>query len=103
VFLAAEGDEAALARKVIAGYISYAFSRVGEVTDSITGIDRIMGFGFNWAPPSVLVDVMGVPTTLRLLEAERLPVPAVLRRAAQHPKEPLFREPHVNVGRFFAG
>jgi hypothetical protein len=37
VFLTAPGDEADLARKVIAGYISYAFHRVGEVTDSITG------------------------------------------------------------------
>ena len=55
----ATGDEAALARKVIAGYISYAFHRVGEVTDTITGIDLIMGFGFNWAPPSVLVDTFG--------------------------------------------
>jgi len=33
-FLDAEGDEAALARRVIAGYVSYAFHRVGEVTAS---------------------------------------------------------------------
>ena len=33
VFLGAEGDEADIARKVIAGYISYAFHRVGEVTE----------------------------------------------------------------------
>ena len=57
VFLGAEGDEA-IARKVIAGYISYAFHRVGEVTE-IDGIDRIMGMGFNWAPPGVLVDTIG--------------------------------------------
>src|SRR5258705_3373801 len=55
-FLDTEGDEAALARKVIAGYLSYAFLRVGEVTDSISGIDRIMRAGLNWAPPSVLLD-----------------------------------------------
>jgi hypothetical protein len=27
---------------VIAGYVSYAFHRVGEATDTITGIDLIM-------------------------------------------------------------
>ena len=53
-FLAAPGDYAAIAKRVIAGYVSYAFHRVGEVTDTIDGIDRIMGAGFNWAPPSVL-------------------------------------------------
>ena len=58
-FLEADGHEAALARKVVGGYISYAFHRVGEVTETIDGIDRIMGQGFNWAPPSVLVDTMG--------------------------------------------
>ena len=104
-FAAARGREADLARRVILGYVSYALNRVGEteVVRSPRDVDRIMGFGFNWAPPTVLVDVLGVPTTLRLLEAERLPVPAVLQRAAQHPNERLFREPHVNVGRFFAG
>jgi hypothetical protein len=52
------GPEAALARRVIAGYLSYAFHRVGEVTDTITGIDMILATGFNWAPPSVLVDLV---------------------------------------------
>ncbi|MFW5920316.1 MAG: 3-hydroxyacyl-CoA dehydrogenase family protein, partial [Polyangiales bacterium] len=58
-FAAAEGKHAELAKRVVAGYISYAFHRAGEVTDSIREIDLIMGFGFNWAPPSVLVDTMG--------------------------------------------
>src|SRR5262249_26997217 len=75
VFLAAEGEEAALARKVIAGYISYAFHRVGEVTDTIDGIDRIMGAGFNWAPPSVLVDTMGAAAAVRLIVEAGLDVP----------------------------
>src|SRR5439155_18420740 len=80
-FLAADGDEAALARKVIAGYISYAFLRVGEVTDTIDGIDRIMGAGFNWAPPSVLVDTMGAVSAVRLIEEAGLAVPEALSRA----------------------
>ncbi len=102
VFLAAEGDEAALARKVIAGYLSYAFLRVGEVTDSIDGIDRIMGAGFNWAPPSVLVDTMGAASAVRLIEEAGLTVPEALTRAARtgEPKR-FFSDRQVNTGKFF--
>jgi len=102
VFLAADGDEAALARKVIAGYLSYAFLRVGEVTDTITGIDRIMGAGFNWAPPSVLVDTMGPGSAVRLIEEAGLPVPKALESAARtgEPKR-FFRDRQVNTGKFF--
>ena len=102
VFLAAEGDEAALARKVIAGYLSYAFHRVGEVTESIDGIDRIMASGFNWAPPSVLVDTLGAAGAVELIEGAGLPVPEALERAARtgEPKR-FFRHPTINAGRFF--
>jgi 3-hydroxyacyl-CoA dehydrogenase len=102
VFLAAEGDEATLARKVIAGYISYAFSRVGEVTDTITGIDRIMGAGFNWAPPSVLVDTMGADSAVRLIEEAGLTVPEALARAARTGEtRRFFQDRQVNTGKFF--
>ena len=102
LFLAAEGDEAALARKVVAGYVSYAFHRVGEVTDGIEGIDRIMGMGFNWAPPGVLTDVMGAAATVELIENAGLPVPTILTDAARS-GEParFFDQPHINLGRFF--
>ena len=102
VFLAAEGDEAALARRVIAGYISYAFHRAGEVTDSINGIDRIMGMGFNWAPPSVLVDTLGAAGAVEMIEGAELPVPEALATAAQtgEPKR-FFHHNSINTGRFF--
>jgi 3-hydroxyacyl-CoA dehydrogenase len=102
VFLAAKGDEAQLARKVIAGYIAYAFQRVGEVTDTINGIDRIMAMGFNWAPPSVLVDVIGKTEAVRMIEAAGLTVPKLLADAAKsgEPKR-FFSHPQINIGRFF--
>ena len=102
VFLAAEGDEAATARRVIAGYISYAFHRVGECTDTIDGIDRIMATGFNWAPPSVLVDVMGPKAAVDLIARSGLPVPQVLEEAAAigEPKT-FFEHPTLNTGKFF--
>ncbi len=101
-FMTAQGPEADLARKVILGYVSYGLNRVGdtEVVRSARDVDRIMGFGFNWAPPTVLVDVIGVPDTIKGLERYGLPVPRLL--ASAKPGQRLFCEPHVNLGRFFA-
>lgn len=100
LMLAAQGWEADLLRKVVLGYVSYGLNRVGEVVAEPRDVDRIMGFGFNWAPPSVLVDLMGVKEVIRALEGAGLDVPSVL---ARHAGGPLFREPNVDVGRFFVG
>jgi hypothetical protein len=58
-----------------------------------------MGFGFNWAPPSVLVDAIGAARTIDLLDREGLLVPPVLAEAAIAGK-PLYDEPH-EPARFF--
>jgi 3-hydroxyacyl-CoA dehydrogenase len=101
-FLEADGDEAAIARRVVAGYISYAFHRVGEVTETLNGIDRIMGTGFNWAPPGVLVDLMGTVAAVDLIDKAGLPVPSALVQAARtgEPKR-FFSHPQINTGKFF--
>jgi 3-hydroxyacyl-CoA dehydrogenase len=101
VFVEASGPWAALARKVVAGYVSYAFHRAGEVTESIAGIDDIMGFGFNWAPPSVLVDMIGPKETVAMIEQAKLPVPRVLAEAASAAPRRFYTNPHGNIGRFF--
>jgi hypothetical protein len=101
-FVEAPGEWAALARKVVAGYISYAFNRVGEVTDTISGIDDIMGFGFNWAPPSVLVDTIGLKETIGMIEKAKLPVPKLLESAAKSGSHKRFyTSPFGNIGRYF--
>jgi 3-hydroxyacyl-CoA dehydrogenase len=101
-FAAAPGEYAALARKLVAGYISYAFHRVGEVTETIAGIDDIMGFGFNWAPPSVLVDTLGLAATVKMIEDSKLPVPGILANALTNGQTARFyTNPHGNIGRFF--
>lgn len=100
-FVGATGPWADLARKVVAGYVSYAFNRVGEVTDSIDGIDDIMGFGFNWAPPSVIVDTIGLRETIAMIEAAKLPVPKLLSEATKNPPSRFYTNPAGNVGRYF--
>ena len=98
VFAAADGEEARLAQKVIGGYIAYSFNRAGEITDDITGIDMIMGTGFNWAPPSVLVDLIGVENTVKMLKRCDLGVPALLQNA--DPSKPFFTQDE-SLGKFF--
>ncbi|HSN27373.1 MAG TPA: hypothetical protein VLT45_13860, partial [Kofleriaceae bacterium] len=85
--------DALLLRRIMLGYISYALGRVGEVVEHARDVDRIMGFGFNWAPPSVLVDAIGAARTIDLLDREGLLVPPVLAEAAIAGK-PLYDEPH---------
>jgi 3-hydroxyacyl-CoA dehydrogenase len=103
LFLRAEGSEAQLARRVILGYVSYALHRVGpkEVVDSPEGVDGIMGFGFNWAPPSVLVDLFGPKQTIDAMQRLELAVPPVL--ASLPPTERMFTLRGANIGRFFVG
>jgi 3-hydroxyacyl-CoA dehydrogenase len=100
VLCAATDREAELLRQILLGYISYGLGLVGEVVERPRDIDRIMGFGFNWAPPSVLVDAIGPSRTITLLEQAKLPVPHVVREAASH-QRPLFNEPAVDSSRFF--
>ncbi len=99
VLLNAPGDEAKLARKIMAGYISYSFERVGEVCESITDIDRIMGMGFNWAPPSVLVDFLGPANTVKMLSEAGVVVPTAIADADE--STVFFNHPATNRGRFF--
>jgi 3-hydroxyacyl-CoA dehydrogenase len=102
IFADAPGDEAALARKVIAGYISYSFNRVGDVVDSITAIDLIMGFGFNWAPPSVLVDTLGIQRTVTMIKNAGLPLPKLLAEAQRSGStQKFFTHSTGNIGRYF--
>ena len=66
VFAEAGGADAELMRRVILGYVSYGLGRVGEVVERVADVDRIMGFGFNWAPPGALVDLIGARRTVAL-------------------------------------
>jgi 3-hydroxyacyl-CoA dehydrogenase len=100
VLCAADGWEADLLRRILLGYISYGLGLVGDVVERPRDIDRIMAFGFHWAPPSVLVDAFGPGRTIVMLERARLPVPRAVVDAAIHQRA-LFDEPRVDRARFF--
>jgi 3-hydroxyacyl-CoA dehydrogenase len=94
-----DGRDAELLRGVVLGYVSYGLGRVGEVVRRASDVDRIMAFGFHWAPPSMLVDAIGAKRTVAMLERAELPVPEVVRDAAKT-GAPIYEEP-VDVARYF--
>jgi 3-hydroxyacyl-CoA dehydrogenase len=100
VLCAADGVDAERLRRILLGYISYALGLVGDVVERPRDIDRIMGFGFHWAPPSMLVDAIGPGRTIVMLERARLPIPRPVIDAAVHQRA-LFDEPQVDRARFF--
>ncbi|HLI80655.1 MAG TPA: 3-hydroxyacyl-CoA dehydrogenase family protein [Candidatus Binataceae bacterium] len=81
-FADARGAEADLMRRVILGYVSYALNRVGEVAESARDVDIIMSYGFNWAPPSAIVDLIGAKNIVKMFEQYNLMVPPVVEKAA---------------------
>jgi hypothetical protein len=100
VLCTADGLEADLLRSLLLGYISYGLGLVGEVVAQPRDVDRIMAFGFRWAPPSMLVDAIGARRTVTMLEDAKLPVPQSIIDAATHDLT-LFNEPAVAPARFF--
>lgn len=63
----------------IARYISYSYSLIGEVVAGHEQVDIAMGYGFNWIPPSALVDIIGGPkNAIRLIGKYKLPIPNAL-------------------------
>jgi 3-hydroxyacyl-CoA dehydrogenase len=102
VLKTAQGGEADLARRVVLGYISYALNRVGEVAATNGDIDTIMSYGFNWAPPSVLVDLLGAADTVELMRRYELNVPQLVERAAAEGRK-LYAGSVLDFGRTFVG
>jgi 3-hydroxyacyl-CoA dehydrogenase len=100
VLCKAPGSAAELLRQILLGYLSYGLGLVGDVVARPRDIDRAMGFGFLWAPPSVLVDAIGPGRTIVMLERARLPIPLAVLKAAVHQRA-LFDEPRIDRAQFF--
>jgi 3-hydroxyacyl-CoA dehydrogenase len=75
----AECKEAQIVMNILCTYISYSYSRIGEVTRSeygTDGIDRVMSGGYHWASPSLILTMLGGGQTVReLLKQHSLVVP----------------------------
>ena len=98
----AKGAEADLCRRVVLGYVSYGLGRVGEVAKATADVDLIMSFGFNWAPPCAIVDLIGAKQTVALLERLALPVPEAVEQSARKGLK-LFEGGLLEYGRTFVG
>jgi 3-hydroxyacyl-CoA dehydrogenase len=87
--LAAEGTEAELVVGVLCAYIVYSYSLIGEVTPpehGIAGMDVVMSAGFNWAPPSMILEMLGGPeSVLQRCQAKGLPIPVSLESPKKTP------------------
>jgi 3-hydroxyacyl-CoA dehydrogenase len=102
VFAEAKGAEADLMRRVILGYVSYALNRVGEVAESAADVDTIMSFGFNWAPPSVIVDLIGSKKIIEMFGLYKLAVPPMVEKVADNGGK-LYRGGMLDYGRTLVG
>jgi len=83
----ARGKEAEIVLEILCMYVSYSYSRIGEVTSQeygIDGIDTVMSSGFNWAGPSVIVEMLGgKETVIGLLEQRGFEVPQAFANARE--------------------
>jgi len=102
VFAETKGVEADLMRRVILGYVSYGLNRVGEVAESAADVDTIMSFGFNWTPPSVIVDLIGAKNIIAMFGRYHLTVPPVVEKAASNGGK-LYRGGMLDYGRTLVG
>lgn len=102
VLAEAKGADAELCRRVVLGYVSYALNRVGEVAASAEDVDTIMSYGFNWAPPTAIVDLLGAKNTVAILEKLKLPVPKTVEQAASGGAK-MFSGGVLKYGRTFVG
>lgn len=98
----ARGADADLCRRVVLGYVCYALNRVGEVAESAADVDSIMSYGFNWAPPTAIVDLLGASETVAMLTSLDLAVPPVLEQAARTGAK-MFAGGPLDYGRAFVG
>ena len=82
--LAAQDGEGAFARDLMGGTLAYAAGLVPEISDDIVNVDRAMRWGFAWRQgPFELLDALGPAAMAAAREAQRRPLPAMLRLAAE--------------------
>ena len=72
--------------RVLGPTLAYAAALAGDAADEISSIDEAMRLGYNWKfGPFELIDQLGGAWFTSKLEAEGIPVPAILRVADGRP------------------
>jgi 3-hydroxyacyl-CoA dehydrogenase len=80
------GKLGAYAWAVLGPTLAYAAALVPQASDDIVAIDAAMKLGYNWKwGPFELIDKLGTAAFAQRLEAEGLPVPAIVTLAAGRP------------------
>ena len=81
----ADGPEADIVMEILLTYVVYSYFLIGEVTEAdygIAGIDRVMSYGFNWAGPSLIVEMLGgIDNVCELLNKRSMAIPQALRKS----------------------
>lgn len=92
LMLEASDKPARYARAVMLKVLAYTVSLVPEISDTITAVDEAMRLGYNWKyGPFELIDRLGDSTITgtawltQALEAEKIPVPPLLKQAGGKP------------------
>lgn len=81
------GAEAKIIKYFFARYVSYALSLVGSVVESKEDIDLVMAYGFNWIPPSALIDLLGgKKNVIKLIKKFRLSIPPQISKYPDNKK-----------------
>ena len=92
-------EEADIVMNFLCMYVAYSYSRIGEVTKpeyGIQGIDRVMSHGFNWAPPSLIIEMLGgKQCVMELLEEKGFDIPKALIEESKKPEQ------ISNAGKYF--
>ncbi len=79
VLINSHTKEAKIIQYFFAKYIQVSFSMVNTVTEKIEDVDKAMAYGYNWLPPSVLIDLIGDKhRVIDLLNKFKLDVPVKL-------------------------
>lgn len=69
----ANTKEAIIIQYFFAKYISLSFGLIGLTAESIKDVDTAMAYGFNWLPPSSLINLLGGKSnTIKLLDKFKL-------------------------------
>lgn len=95
----AKSKESEIVLDILCAYVAYSFSRISDVTKAeygINSIDKVMSSGFHWAPPSLIMDMLGGNKgVVKLLNAKGREIPQSLINA------PTTTHPIHNSGKFF--